>query len=101
MEDIIWLQSIKEEIKPKKKWKKSDFKRYGNPFKLLIQVNDNEDIIQVMEKPNFKKIEGGILASGAHIIPAFPERNHLDYYKNGKGVKVEKTPNKNHIIGLI
>ena len=88
-------------FKKRGNWKVYDIERYGNPFKLLIQVDDKENIIQTMEKPNFKRIEKNILTSGAHTIPLSPERNHLDYYKDGEKVKIEETPNEDHIVGIV
>ena len=81
-------------MKKKGKYLIYDLEKNGHPFKLLVESDkETGQIKQIIEKPNFKKMEYEIFLSGSHIVIDFPERNHIDYYKDRKKVSVEKTPN--------
>jgi hypothetical protein len=85
-------------IKKKGKYSKYPMEKNGIPFYLLIEHGEDGNIKQLFEKPNYKLMNinnrDSLLVSGAHIIPFNPERNHVDFYKNGEKVEVEKTPNQ-------
>ena len=82
----------KKFVKEKGRWKIYELEKNGQPFKILVEGENEGKIKQIMEKPNFKEIEKEILMSGAHVFVDFPERNHIDYYEEGRKTKMEKTP---------
>ena len=81
-------------MKKKGKWTIYDLEKNGQPFKLLVECQEDGEIKQIIEKPNFKEIKGDLFLSGSHLVMGNPERNHLDYFQGEKKIKMEKTPNQ-------
>ena len=66
----------------KKKKEVRDMTKNGHDFKLIINYNPEGNISSAMEKPNLKKLEPSILASGSHVF-ANPIMNHCDFFQSG------------------
>ena len=67
-----------------KKYKKFMLKKQGLFYYVIIEEDQEGNVRQLMEKPNFKFISPEIHCSGAHIIVDNPKENHYDHYKNGE-----------------
>ena len=77
--------------KKKGKYTKYPAEIWGNPFYIFVEKDEEGNINQIFEKPNFKEISVIGMISGMHIMPSNPERNHIDWFKDGKIVRKEKT----------
>ncbi len=65
---------------------------WGNPFYIIVKRDEEGNIKEMFEKPNFKKIPAGIiLLSGMHVVMNHPESNHIDWYLNHENIEKEKT----------
>lgn len=65
-----------------------DMAKKGKEFKLIIKREPNGNILCLMEKPNFKRMNQAGLVSGAHVF-ANPLFNHVDFYQSGAFVSRE------------
>ncbi|OIO43171.1 hypothetical protein AUJ64_02770 [Candidatus Pacearchaeota archaeon CG1_02_39_14] len=83
----------------KGKKKVYDVDRDGRKLKVIVYLGENGEVMQVMEKPDFKATNKKAYLSGAHIISMSPEQNHVDSYKDGIKVGVEKTPDRTFQYG--
>ncbi len=79
-------------VKKKRNYLRYQIDLWGNPFYILVEKDEEGNVKQMMEKPNFKEIKKGVtIVSGMHIIPNHPERNHIDCYENGKKIRMEES----------
>ncbi len=79
-------------LKRKGRYDKYATNIWGNPFYIIVEKDEEGNIKQMFEKPNFKKIGAGIvLLSGMHLVMGHPEENHIDWYFNDEKVEMEKT----------
>jgi len=80
-------------VTEKGKYKKHAIEKGGQPFYVIVE-GEGVEIKQVFAKPNFKEMDNPNLhCSGAHVIAANPERNHIDHWENGLEWK-EYIPNE-------
>lgn len=69
-----------------KKKEVKDMTKNGRDFKLIITRGQDENILSIMEKPNFKtwtQSDFNITTSGAHVFALTPEQNHVDIFISG------------------